>query len=216
MAAAGACDAPSRDSTLREMALIMAAQAGEVDRVARLLADPGSDAAAEDSLMLRTAASDGCLPIVTLLLNDESRPPRCRADPAALNNAAIRAAARKGHWHVVRALLRDPRVDPGARNQETLLHAAAHGDAAIVKLLMRDPRVDPGAVGAVAVFAAAGLGRYRALAALIEDPRVDPVQAAHGAQQCPLVRPKCRAQTEAVITVAVRWRRRRAWVRVAV
>jgi hypothetical protein len=71
--------------------------------------------------------------IVKLLLQDG------RADPAALENVALRSAANNGQLRVVLQLIADERV---SINVDALLAADAGGHEAIVRrLIARDPRV---------------------------------------------------------------------------
>jgi ankyrin repeat protein len=74
--------------------------------------------------------------IVSLLLSD------CRVDPSALDNAALRYAARNGHVEIVKLLLSDSRVDPSARENRAIRDAARKGHTEVVKLLLSDSRVE--------------------------------------------------------------------------
>ena len=94
-----------------------------------------------------------------------------RADPAALNNLAIRAS---NNEKVVELLLKDPRVDPAANNNEAIRMIKCPD---VVRLLLADPRVDPTTNDNEAI-ANTAMVPTSSIRLLIADPRVD--VTAHG------------------------------------
>lgn len=82
---------------------------------------------------LRTAAADGHVAVVNVLLDDN------RVDPAASNSEALQRATINGHIDVVRALLRDGRVDPTVNKRKYISKALKNGHSDVVCLLTTDP-----------------------------------------------------------------------------
>lgn len=59
------------------------------------------------------------------------------------NNYPIRAACEHGHTHIVKELLKIPKVNPSAFENAAIVFAAMKGHIDIVKVLLADSRVDP-------------------------------------------------------------------------
>jgi hypothetical protein len=105
----------------------------------------------------------------------ESLLKRRDVDPAASQNAAIKAAAAGNHAPVLRLLCRDPRVNVAANSNAVLLSAAEAGATDAVRFLLGQPRVDPGARRNAALRAAAWHGHVAIVQLLLRHPRVDPM-----------------------------------------
>lgn len=98
-------------------------------------------------------------------------------DPAANNNAAIRAAAQNGRSEILERLLCDARVDPAA----ALGWVVVYGHSEIAERLLRDERVNPAANGNHAIRVAAAKGHAAIVEHLMRDVRVDPAAKDHEA-----------------------------------
>ena len=112
-------------------------------KVIKELIEEGADPKAINSFALRSAAENGHLDIVKLLLP--------LSDPKAVESQALRRAAYNGHLEVVKLLL--PVSDPKANDSEVLRWAAAQGHLKIVKLLLSvsDPKARGGEALSLAV-----------------------------------------------------------------
>jgi hypothetical protein len=64
-----------------------------------------------------------------------------RVDPSAVDDYAIRTAAKSGHAALVEVLIRDARVNPAASDDRALGLAAYDGYEDVIALFMRDTRV---------------------------------------------------------------------------
>jgi len=116
-----------------------------------------------------TAASNGAIKVVRLLLGDE------RVNPSNQHNRAIRWAAINGHLEVVRLLLGDARVNPADQHNEAIRGAAANGHLEVVRLLVGDKRVNPTAISNAAIRGAVAKGHLDVVRLLDMDPRVQAV-----------------------------------------
>jgi hypothetical protein len=94
-------------------------------------------------------------------------------DPSAYYNAAIRKAAEKGHFAVVKRLLQDERVDPSDLDDCALQWAAVNGHLSVLNLLLQDKRVDPATGNNSAVRWAACNGHLAVVERLLQDERVN-------------------------------------------
>eukprot|EP01118_Nematostelium_gracile_P018320 TRINITY_DN8108_c0_g1_i1.p1 TRINITY_DN8108_c0_g1~~TRINITY_DN8108_c0_g1_i1.p1 ORF type:complete len:248 (-),score=54.50 TRINITY_DN8108_c0_g1_i1:79-822(-) len=117
-------------------------------------------------LILRNAREDR----IIYLLKDT------RVDPSKKQNHAIRWAAVKGYFQLVKILQQDPRVDPSAVNNQALQQACSKGHLKIVDQLLQDKRVDPAAFQNYAIQEACRNGHVEVVKRLLKDPRVDPNQ----------------------------------------
>ena len=86
---------------------------------------------------LRYSCYFGYLDIIELLILDG------RADPAALNNAAIQFASEEGYADIVSLLLQDSRVDPTDNDNYAIDGASKNGHIDVVEVLLQDGRVEP-------------------------------------------------------------------------
>ncbi len=103
---------------------------GKIDDVKHLIVE-GASPRAKDSWALRSAALNGHLEIVKLLLPI--------SDPKDNDSCALRCASMNSHLEIVKLLL--PVSNPKARNSDALRWAANNGCLEIVKLLL--PQSDP-------------------------------------------------------------------------
>jgi hypothetical protein len=129
-----------------------------------------------------------------------------RADPGADGSVALFDAATiwNADARLLQALLEDGRADPTARRNQALIGAAAYGRTRAVRALLKDGRADPAASDSQALCSAAGSGHNHVVHALLKDGRVDPEAVS---------RSRCNAASWPRIQAAVRWRRRRHWLR---
>ena len=98
-----------------------------------------------------------------------------RLNPSEKDNAAIQAAAAKGHAGVVEALLKfDIRINPSANYNYAIRAAACEGHADVVTALLSDERVDPTANRSFAMFSAAGNGHVDVVGVLLKCTHIDP------------------------------------------
>lgn len=102
-----------------------------------MLTDKRVNPAAKFNDAIRSAASDGHIKVVMMLLEDE------RVNPAATDNDAIRKAARYGCDEVVSVLLADKRINPAAGCNDAIRAASRNGHSKIVAMLLEDERVNP-------------------------------------------------------------------------
>ena len=124
------------------------------------------------STMFLSAASFGHLKILqTLLVQD------FQCDPAAEGNYAIRIAAAKGHFDVVKYLMEEVDekygIDPAAENSQTVRSAATNGHLDVVKYLMEEVdakyRVNPASEDNWAIVNAAANGHLAVVKYLMEE-----------------------------------------------
>jgi ankyrin repeat protein len=145
-------------------ALYDATNAGDLDRVRRVVEGnktstlPGGDAALHDAIR------KGYVNIAKYLLEDK----RAKPSPSALETAVF---AR--HRDIVIALLRDGRVDPARNDSGSLRQAVDLGDQALVKVLLADGRADPNQCHALVLAASRGFDGIVEL--LLQDGREDPM-----------------------------------------
>ncbi len=146
----------ARESAGPHLALFQAARVGDVVAVKAGLAggvDPNVEDAHKDRLLLRASAF-GQVAVVEALL-------AAKADPNqwSFGESALQAAAKEGHAHVIRALLKG-RAQVNARFDDSsstaLVVAVQSGHVAVVKALLEggaDPTI-PGIGGTPLMFAA--------------------------------------------------------------
>jgi hypothetical protein len=144
------------------------------------------------------ACSNSFDEIIDLLLNHPQVDPHYHND-IAINNAIIRGdyklvkrfikgnymdltnfsafmlAVKRGHYNIVKLLLKPKIIDPSSKDNAAIIEAASSGHFKIVKLLLKDPRVDPSADDNLAICNAAKCS-YDIVKLLLKDPRVDPTQ----------------------------------------
>jgi Ankyrin repeats (3 copies) len=89
-------------------------------------------------------------------------------------NCALKWAARRGNFDLVRLLLADPHVDPSAWNQSAIRVASMFGRTEIVRTLLAHPRVDPSVDNQCAFRTASANGHKVTVRLLLADTRVDP------------------------------------------
>jgi hypothetical protein len=130
------------------------------------------------------------------------------ATTQATNNAVLCEAAAQGRVSVVRSLLRDDHVEPAAWSSRALRTAAFKGHATVVRALLADGRSDPAVHESAALRDAAFNGDHAVVRALLADGRADPAAIMPAA-----IMPPVREHTRQLIQAAVRWRRRRPWLR---
>jgi hypothetical protein len=130
-----------------------------------------------------------------------------RSDPAANNSFALVEAAALGYVGIVRAFLADGRADPAADHNFALVEAAACGFSGTVGALLADGRIDPRADDSAALQHAAHFGCADIVCALLADGRADPAAAVV------IARNTGNTVVSRAIEAAVRWRRRRPWLR---
>jgi len=94
-------------------------------------------------------------------------------DPSMANNKAVRLAAFRGNFEIVKLLLEDPRVDPAAGDNYAIRFASYAGRTEIVKLLLEDPRIDPSAQRNEAIRWASARGYYDVVKLLLESLKVN-------------------------------------------
>jgi hypothetical protein len=192
--------AAQSDMNVASAELRDAACRGYVEFVRAQLADWRADPAAGHSAALRGAALRGYEGAVRALLADG------RADPTACDSIALREAKDTA---VVELLLADGRADPAARNSAALWYATRYGCLGKVRALLADGRADPAAKDSKALRCAAYLGDVNAVRVLLADGRADP-STILGASS--VVSPA----VQSALRRAVRWRRRRPWLRACV
>lgn len=107
-------------------------------------------------------------------------------DPSQKNNKAIRWACLVGNVHVVKYLLRDPRVDPSADLNFGLRMASEKGSPhisrtnrqkgflEIVKELLKHPKVDPTSHDNLIFIWAIERGHLEIVQTLLKDKRINP------------------------------------------
>jgi ankyrin repeat protein len=116
-------------------------------------------------------------------------------DPSQKNNKAIRWACLTGNVHVVKYLLRDPRVDPSADLNFGLRMASEKGMVSstylnnqgyleIVKLLLKHPLVDPTSHDNLIFTWAVERGHLEIVQELLQDKRIDPATNQNYAISC--------------------------------
>ncbi len=96
------------------------------------------------------------------------------ADPAVVNNCAIRWAAQNGHAAVVALLLEVNHVISAQAINYAFATAADNGHAEVVALLLKDGRFDPAIENSCFIGCAARDGLTDIVALLLEDQRADP------------------------------------------
>ena len=122
--------------TYPQFPLILAARIGDVEIVDELI-NRGYDPSIDNNEAILVASSNGHLPVVDRLLQDE------RVDPSDLNNRAIILASENGHLRVVDRLLQDERVDPSDSDNLSIRRANEIGNLPVVERLLQDERIDP-------------------------------------------------------------------------
>jgi len=145
---------------------------GYVDVVRMLLEWTGPngervDPTADSNSPLESAAQEGHVDVVQLLLNDS------RVEPNTNDNYALKSAARNGHVDVVQLLLNDSRVDPTAEKNFAIRIAAVRGHLAIVRFLLdwrgaNGEFVDPTVDNDNAIVSAAKEGQVDVVRVLIQ------------------------------------------------
>lgn len=138
-----------------------AALEGDYEEVTRLQQDPDTTGVDE---AIQIAAQHGFTKIVEYLM--------ARADPAVLDNRAIRLASAKGYCDIVHLLLKDERVDPSAMDNWAIRAATYNGHLPVVTRLLQDPRVDPTADDSYAIRWAFARGHLPVMRRLLQDARV--------------------------------------------
>ena len=126
-----------------------------------------------------------------------------RADPSVCDSHVLFSAAEHGSARIVAALLADGLADPAARRHYALIVTAGFGRADVVAAFLADPRTDPTTDHNYALRTAAYKGHTGVVAALLADGRAETSRALGTCALC--VRP--------MIQRAVRWQRRRPWLR---
>ena len=114
--------------------LILAVQNDDVEIVDELI-NRGYDPSADYNSAIRYASSNGHLPVVDRLLQDE------RVDPSVDTNVAISLASESGNLLVVERLLQDERVDPSNYNNFAIRLASLIRHLPVVERLLQDYRV---------------------------------------------------------------------------
>jgi hypothetical protein len=115
-------------------------------------------------------------------------------------------AARCGNLIGVQYILRHPRADAVVRYGFALQDAVCMGHVAVVKLFLADGRADPSAFDDLALREAAeSAGKAAILQLLLADGRADPAS---------VMSTRCAPDVWCALQTAVRWRRRRHWLRV--
>jgi hypothetical protein len=110
-----------------------------------------------------------------------------------------------GQEEAVAALLADGRADPNAYCTSALCSATTQGHMGVVRALLADGRADPATCNSWALRRCARIfWRETALRALIADGRSDPSAVKFA---------ECSRGNWRVVQAAVRWRRRRQWLR---
>jgi hypothetical protein len=163
----------------------------------------------------RCAASGDAVRTADVLRHFGRAPDELRSIAAALTTAAASSSA--GHTEVIRVLLEDGRADP----TPLLAPAVFGGNEARVRLLLTDGHADPATNNSYALRVAAVSAHHTILQLLLEDGRADPSVALDllllFCEDPAFRRAAGRIMQNApAIRAALRWRRRRTWVRAVV
>lgn len=126
----------------------------------------------KDRTLAAVACRAGNLVALRALVNDGHTVPWVTCDSL---RAAMHAACRRGHAHLIEFLLTDARAremaDPAIEHSLPLRAACANNRVAIVKMLLDDGRADPSALGSNTLYLAT---RDDVIKMLLDDKRADP------------------------------------------
>jgi|ETNvirenome_6_85_1030632.scaffolds.fasta_scaffold00148_36 ankyrin repeat protein len=119
--------------------------------------------------MFLTAAEYGLYGVIkTIIIKDISN---------NIYNYAIRLSSRRGHYKIVKYLLKKttPRINPGSYYNYSIRWASRKGHYKIVKLLLKDKRIDPSDEDNCAIKWAYKAGHEKIIKLLSKDKRVKKV-----------------------------------------
>lgn len=128
-------------SSVGDRALRLAARAGHLAVVERLLADPRVNRQPEETVAVIEAAAGGHAAVVERLLSDRLHP----ANDPSVTAEALCAAVAMGDAAVVDALMRQRRAAGAIPDADVFLTAAAFGDDGMLHETMLDGRLPLGA-----------------------------------------------------------------------
>ncbi|KAI9341182.1 ankyrin repeat-containing domain protein [Obelidium mucronatum] len=95
-------------------------------------------------------------------------------NPSGQDSKALRWAAERGNYEVVKLLLQNSNVDPSALDNEAIVFSAEAGHLSVVEILLQDPRVDPSAKDNEASVCASSNGHLDVMRLLLSHPAVNP------------------------------------------
>lgn len=84
----------------------------------------------------------------------------------------LETAARRGHAHIVKRLLQEPKIDPMRSHGHPFAYACHNGHLEVVEILLNDDRVDPTDDNDYALLLACEAGQLEIVNRLLEDPRI--------------------------------------------
>jgi len=101
-------------------------------------------------------------------------------DPCSNNDHAIKLAAKREDFSMIKTLLANSRVDPSVEDNIIIVLASTKGDVELVRQLLADKRVDPTAYKNRALRYACTNGKVDVAKLLLEDPRTNPLDVFNG------------------------------------
>lgn len=137
--------------------------------------DPNSNLSFGDNYLLTHSAKNGYLGIVKRLLNEPPGRIDLSANYSGPESSALGYACEHGHYEIVKALMKDPRIDFPDGELFMFRLACKNGRTEIVKFLLKNSKVDF-SNNLVGIFWAVQNENKKLLKIFLEDGREDPTQ----------------------------------------